>query len=258
MLSKHGSALKPTKLAPPGGLFGSQQHPDDNVEGSENNAGNTASQDTEFGQPSNQIHPPRGYCYLPLQPPFPGALQFYHHAPFNMTPSSQPSTAATQEYQSYAPSWQAYDFPQQGYGGPHIFPPQQFTAHGRTSPGTPRVPPTPPQNTPVIRPTTSSSTAPEQPPGAPGKPPSSLPTKRFLPPAELWRAELAGIAELPGLPGISFHQYDADCESDDSSDLGGADDKAPIRLKQTEFSLKQFANRMRKPNFGAFIKWKKV
>jgi hypothetical protein len=29
-------------------------------------------------------------------------------------------------------------------------------------------------------------------------------------------------------------------------------------LKQTEFGLKQFAKRMRQPNFGAFHKWKKV
>jgi hypothetical protein len=40
--------------------------------------------------------------------------------------------------------------------------------------------------------------------------------------------------------------------------LGGAEGKAPISLKQTEFSLKQFAKRMGQPNFSTFNKWKKV
>jgi hypothetical protein len=42
------------------------------------------------------------------------------------------------------------------------------------------------------------------------------------------------------------------------SDLGGAEGKPPINLKQMEFSLKQFATRMGKPKFSAFKKWKKV
>jgi hypothetical protein len=72
------------------------------------------------------------------------------------------------------------------------------------------------------------------------------------------RTDIAGIADLPPLPEISYDQYDADYESDDSSDLGGAEGEAPISLKQTEFSLKQFAKRMGQPNFSAFNKWKKV
>jgi hypothetical protein len=40
--------------------------------------------------------------------------------------------------------------------------------------------------------------------------------------------------------------------------LGGAEGKAPISLKQTEFSMKQFAKRMGQPNFSTFNKWKKV
>ena len=63
---------------------------------------------------------------------------------------------------------------------------------------------------------------------------------------------------MPPLPEISHDEFDADYESDDSSDLGGAECKAPISLKQTEFSLKQFAKRMGQPNFSAFNKWKKV
>jgi hypothetical protein len=42
------------------------------------------------------------------------------------------------------------------------------------------------------------------------------------------------------------------------SDLGGAEGKTPISLKQTEFSLKQFAKIMGQPNFSAFNQWKKV
>ena len=92
----NGSPPKTTNTAPPGGLFGSQQRPDDYVGASDDDAGYTPNKDTQFGQPTNQFPPPPGYSYLPLQPPFPGAPQFYHHAPFNMTPSSQPSSGATQ------------------------------------------------------------------------------------------------------------------------------------------------------------------
>jgi hypothetical protein len=93
-----------------------------------------------------------------LQAPFPGAPQFCHPAPFNMTPSLQPSSAATQAYLCYGPSWQGYDFHHGGYSGPPMFPPQQFTGQGPSSPGTPRVPPAPPQNHPVIWPSSSNTT----------------------------------------------------------------------------------------------------
>jgi hypothetical protein len=56
---------------------------------------------------------------------------------------------------------------------------------------------------------------------------------------------------------MSYYKYDAADESDNLSDLGGADGNPPISLKQTEFTLKQFADRMGQPNFGAFNKWKK-
>jgi len=120
------------------------------------------------------------------------------------------------------------------------------------------VPPAPPQNNLVIRPTSSSSTAPGQPPGAPGRPPIWLPKKQFLPAVEPWRTDVAGIADLPPLPETSYDQYNAEYESDDLSDLGGAEGKLPISLKQTEFCLKQFAKRMGQPNFSGFNKWKKV
>ena len=95
---------------------------------------------------------------------------------------------------------------------------------------------------PVHLPTSSSSPPPSGPPsGTPGRPPISLPKKRFQPPAEQRKTDVAGIANLPPLPEISYDEYDADDESDDSSDLGGAEGKPPISLRQTDFSLKQFA-----------------
>jgi len=57
---------------------------------------------------------------------------------------------------------------------------------------------------------------------------------------------------------MSYDEYDAADESDDTSDLGGADGKPPISLKQTEFSLKQFAKWTVQANNSAFNKWKKV
>ena len=63
---------------------------------------------------------------------------------------------------------------------------------------------------------------------------------------------MAGVAHFPLLPQISYDEFDADAESDDPSDLGGPEGKAPISLKKTEFSLKQFAERMGQPNFSAF------
>jgi len=176
-MSTNGSPPKTTNMAPLGGLFDSQQHPDDNVGASDNNAGNIPNKDTQFGQPTNQFPPPSGYSYLPSQPLFPGAPQSYHPATFNMTPSSQPSSGATQGYQRYGPPWQGYDVPQGGYGGRQMFPPQQFTRQGPSSPGVPPVPPALPGSIPVIRPTSSASTPYRQLLGAPGTPPICLPTK---------------------------------------------------------------------------------
>ena len=243
-MSTNGSLLKTINMAPRGGQFGSQPHPDDNVGASDNNVGRTPSKDTQFGQPANQLHsppPPPGYSYPPSQPPFAGAPQFYHQAPFNMTPSSQPSSGATREYPSYGPPWQGYDFPQGGYGGPQMFPPQQFTGHGPSSPGAPRVLPAPPGNIPVIQLTSSTSTDPGQLPGATGRPPIGLRTKRFRPAAETRMTDVTVIADLPPLPEISYDEGDANYESDDTSDLGGAKGKASISLMRTEFSLKHCA-----------------
>jgi len=139
-----------------------------------------------------------------------------------------------------------------------MFPCQQYPGQEPLSPGALRVPPPLPGNIPVIRLTSFASTPYGHLPGAPGRPPISLSTKRFKPAAEPRRTDVAGIADLPPLPEISYDEFDADYESDDSSQLAGAEGKAPISLKQTEFSLKQFAKRMGQPNFSAFNEWKKV
>ena len=220
-------------MASTSGLFVSQQCPDDNVGASDNNAGNPPSKDTQFGQPANQFHPPptAGYSYPPWQSPFPGASLFYHPAAFNMTTSSEPSSGATQGFPGYGPSWQAYDLLQGGYEGPQMLAQPQFTRHGPSSPGTPRVPSAPPGNNPVIALTSSASTAQGQHPGASGRPPICLPTERCQPAVEPMRTDVTRIADLPPLPEIPDDEYNADYEIDDSSDLGWAKGKAPISLK---------------------------
>jgi hypothetical protein len=40
------------------------------------------------------------------------------------------------------------------------------------------------------------------------------------------------------MPEISYHQYDADDDSDNWSDLGGAQGKPPDSPKLTEFTMK--------------------
>jgi len=227
----NGSPPKTTNMASTGGLFDLQQRPENNVGASHNNAENKRSKDIQFGQPPNQFHPPPGYSYLLSQAPFPDTPQFSHPAPFNMTPSSQPSSAATQGYLSTGLSLEGYDFPQGGYGGPQMFPPQQCTGQGPTSACAPGMPPAAPGNNPVIWLTASATTPYGQLSGAPGRPPISLPMERFKPATELRRTHVAGIAYLPPLPEISYDKFDADYESNDSSDLGGAKGKAPISLK---------------------------
>jgi hypothetical protein len=99
-----------------------------------------------------------------------------------------------QGYPGYRLSWQAYDFCQGGYGGPQMFPLQQFTGCGPSSPGAPRVTTAPPRINPEIRPSSSASSAPGQLPGAPGRPPLASQWNNFS-----WQRNRAGQM-LPGLP----------------------------------------------------------
>jgi hypothetical protein len=71
---------------------------------------------------------------------------------------------------------------------------------------------------------------------------------------ELRRTDVAGSADLPIIPEVSYDKYGADYECDDSLDLGGVKAKAPISLKHMEFPLKQFAKRMDQPKFSTFKK----
>jgi len=59
-MSTNGSPPKTTIIAPIGGLFGSQQHPGDDVGASDNDAWYAPSKDTQFGQHPNQFPPPQG------------------------------------------------------------------------------------------------------------------------------------------------------------------------------------------------------
>ena len=197
-MSTKGSPPKTANMARLGGLFGLQQHCDDNSESSDNGSQTTTGKVSQSTKRDNQHQLPHGYGYSPPQQPFPGALQFYHHSPFNITHSSQLSTRVSQQYPSYGPPSQEYDLHQGGYCESQMFPQQQFAGQGPSSPGAPRLPPGPPGNNPVNLPTSSSSTPPPGPPsGAPGRPPISLPTKRFLPAAEPCKTDVARTADLP-------------------------------------------------------------
>jgi len=139
-----------------------------------------------------------------------------------------------------------------------MFPPQQLTGHGLSSPGTPRVSPTLAGNSPVIWLTSPTSTALEQLHGTHWRPPINLPIERFQPAVELLKIDAAGNANLPPLTEMSYDEDVADCECEDLSDLGSAKGQALISLKQMAFSLKQFGKRMGQYNISTFNKWKRV
>jgi len=67
---------------------------------------------------------------------------------------------------------------------------------------------------------------------------------RFLPPVELRKSDGAGIVDLPSVQEICYDKYNAKDECDDLPNLHSAGSIPPIHLKQTEFSLPQFATRM--------------
>jgi len=174
-MSTNGSPPKTANMAGPGGQFRMQQRREDNLESLENSSWTATGKDSRFGKQTNQYQPPHGYGYPPSPQPFPGAPQFHEHSPINMTHSLQPTTSARQGYPSYGPPWQGYDLYQRGYGGSQMVPPVQIPGLGSSSPGAPRVPPGPPENHPINRPTSSSSNPPPEPPsGATRRPSISL------------------------------------------------------------------------------------
>jgi len=64
--------------------------------------------------------------------------------------------------------------------------------------------------------------------------------------------------DLPPLLEMSNDEYDAADESDNSLDMGSAEVKPPISLKQTEYSLKKFGKGMGQAKDSVVNKWKKV
>jgi len=191
-------------MAPTGQLFGSQQHPDNNLGVSGSYSANTPCKDTQFGQPSNRFHPLHKCCHLPLPPPYWGASMFCHPGTFSMTPSSKPSSVATKQYPSYVPPWETQDFPQSGYHAQWLFPPQQFTGQRLSSPGTAWVPPALPENYAVLWLTSSASTPPGHLSGAPMRPTARLPMKQFQQVVEVGKRDVAEIANF--LPWLN-HSY---------------------------------------------------
>jgi len=138
-----------------------------------------------------------------------------------------------------------------------MFPPYQFTGRGQSSQEAPPVPPALPGINPVIRPTSSASIPYGQLPGVPGGPPISLTMKQFQPAVERRMTDVAGSVDLHPSSEISYDKFDEDNQSNNSSDLGRAKGNAPISLKQTQFSLKEFPKGKGQPNFCAFNKRKK-
>jgi len=239
-MAMKGSPPKTANMAPTDGIFGTQHRHDNNSGSSDNGSQPATGKVSRSGKHANQYYPRNAYGYPPSQQQFPGAQQFYQHSPFNITHnSSQPTTSISQQYPSYVPQWQGYDLHQCGYAESQMFPQQQFPGQGPSLAGVLRVPPGSAGTNTVNRPTSSSFTPPPgHRSGAPGRPPISLPMQRFLQPVELRKTVVTRIADLPPFPEISYDEYDEDDGSDDFSDLGGAEVKPPVSLKQSEFSLK--------------------
>jgi len=259
-MSMKGSKGMISRKAPLGGQFSLQQPCDNNSGSSYNGSRTAAGKDTRSGKHDYEYNPQHGYCYSPSLLPFPGALQYYHQSPLNMTHESlQPTTSVSQQFPSHGPKWPGYDHCQGGYGESQMSPQQQFPGQGPSSPGALKVPPEPLGNSAVNRPISSSSTPPPGPiSDIPGRPPISLQTKWFLPPVETKNIDVPRIVNLPTLLEISYDNYDADDESNNSLDFGGAEGKPPLSWKHTEFCLKQLAKWMEQANYSAFNKWKKV
>jgi len=74
----------------------------------------------------------------------------------------------------------------------------------------------------------------------------------------LHKIEATQIADLyPWAEKFHYH-YDRQDESAKLLGLQSTDGTPPFNLKQTEFSLKPFAQLMRQPNYSRFNKWNKV
>jgi len=178
-MSRTSSPPKTVNKAPPGGLFGSIECADNKSHSPNNSSWDATGNDSRFGKHTNQLHPLHGYGYTHSEQPFPVTPQIYHQSPCHMILSLQATSRAYERFPNCGPPWQVYDLHQGGYGVSKIFHDPQFSGHGPSSPGMPRVPPGGSKNHPVNWPTSSSSTPAPQPPSiASGRHPRSLLTKR--------------------------------------------------------------------------------
>jgi len=228
----NGSPLNTANISPLGGWNGMQDSCEHNSQPSESSSRTDTGNNCHFEAQTDQHHPLHGYGYPPSQQPFEGAPEFYQHSHFNITHSLQPTTSASQGYTSYGPQWQRYALHQSGYGGSWMFPYPQNPGQGPSSPGAPSVAPGLAGNHPVNRPTSSSAHSPPEPTSsAPRIPPRMLPTKRFKPPAEPPKTNVAWIVDLPPLQDSSYDNYDADDEGDNSLNYGGPEVKLIISLE---------------------------
>jgi len=96
-MSIKGSPPRTVNITPPGGLIGWQQHHDDDSGSSDKGLRPATGNVSRSGKHANEYHLLHGYGYPPSQQSFPGAPQFYHQYPFNMTHnSSQPTSSVSQ------------------------------------------------------------------------------------------------------------------------------------------------------------------
>lgn len=88
--------------------------------------------DLTYSWPINS-HPPSEQLFA-------SALQFYRYTSFIMTPSSYPSTSASNQFPRYGPLWQEYDLHQSRNGGSQMFACLSFSGQGALCTGVPYEP----------------------------------------------------------------------------------------------------------------------
>jgi len=74
------------------------------------------------------------------------------------------------------------------------------------------------------------------------------------PPGVPLKPDVAGMADLAPSLENSYDNDNSNYECDNLSDLGYAQGKRPISLNPTEFSSKQFAERIGQANYSVFNK----
>ena len=115
-----------------------------------------------------------------------------------------------------------------------------------------------PCSNPVIQ-QTSSSFSPFWPPvGISRRLSIVLKSNRFQSTVKWQKTDVTRIQDLNPFTEVFYDKYNTDNVISNSLAFGGVEVTIPLRLNQTDFSLKQFAKRMEQPNYSTFNKWKKV